>query len=65
MISDRAQNPFLQEALIANGVLNREINKAGGKFVPGVSDYDNETSLGKFTHFVPISRTNCTMLGIS
>ena len=29
-------------------MLNREINKAGGKFVPGVTDYDNESSLGRY-----------------
>ena len=44
-----------QEALVANGVLNREINKAGGKFVPGVTDYDNESSLGRY-NFVDYQR---------
>ena len=36
----------MQEVLIANGVLNRELNKAGGKFVPGSADFDNENPLG-------------------
>ncbi|XP_063680578.1 intraflagellar transport protein 52 homolog [Bolinopsis microptera] len=47
-----------KEALIANGVLNREINKAGGKFVPGVSDYDNESTLGQcLTYVYPYGAT--------
>ena len=31
-----------KEALISNGVLNRSISKAAGKFVPGNIDEDKE-----------------------
>jgi len=41
-----------KEAYIGNGVLNREINKAAGKEVPGGGDYDNENSIGKHITFV-------------
>ncbi|CAH3162276.1 unnamed protein product [Porites evermanni] len=40
-----------KEVLISNGVLNREINRAAGKFVPGSTDFD-KTDLGQSLTFV-------------
>ncbi|KAL9981305.1 hypothetical protein ACROYT_G009992 [Oculina patagonica] len=40
-----------KEVLISNGVLNREINRAAGKYVPGSSDADR-TELGQSLTFV-------------
>jgi len=40
-----------KEVLISNGVLNREINRAAGKYVPGSADADR-TDLGQSLAFV-------------
>lgn len=40
-----------KEVLISNGVLNREINRAAGKYVPGSSDVD-KNELGNSLSFV-------------
>ncbi|EDO47507.1 predicted protein [Nematostella vectensis] len=40
-----------KEVLVSNGVLNREINRAAGKYVPGTTDADSH-DLGKSLSFV-------------
>ncbi|XP_031570684.1 intraflagellar transport protein 52 homolog [Actinia tenebrosa] len=40
-----------KETLVSNGVLNREINRAAGKYVPGSSDADS-SEFGKSVSFV-------------
>ncbi|KXJ27589.1 intraflagellar transport protein 52 homolog [Exaiptasia diaphana] len=40
-----------KEALVSNGVLNREINRAAGKYVPGTSDVES-SEFGKSLTFV-------------
>lgn len=45
-----------KEALVSNGILNREINKAAGKFIPGQSDQDT-TSMHSVSFVYPYGCT--------
>ncbi|XP_068677841.1 intraflagellar transport protein 52 homolog [Montipora foliosa] len=46
-----------KEVLISNGVLNREINRAAGKFVPGSSDVDKTDQGHSLTFVYPYGAT--------
>ncbi|KAL5456923.1 hypothetical protein EMCRGX_G034150 [Ephydatia muelleri] len=45
-----------KEALVSNGILNREINKAAGKFIPGQADQDT-TSMQSVSFIYPYGCT--------